>query len=1512
MSTASTKHPATSPTNSYHNNTPTRNTLAAPLVSACRHLLQPNGSINGDQVLEQVIVPNFPDLCSALPPSGNSHYFANKQAILGVDYIGKKKKPLTHGRVQQFILQELGPQLHQLGYGRGDRIALILKNGPELALAILGIAHWASCLPLNGASGAPLSELKKDLQQAKASLVIGMVGDEQTAAIQDMAAALKIPYCGLEPSSTEIGIFRLLSKSSLVGSIVLQHPPQQQEGSYDVMLCADNACQETSSNSSMEGSMLPNEHENEVLVLFTSGTTGSKKLVPHRLADMLLAAACIAVSWNLTPSDVNCNLMPLFHVGGIVRQVFAPIISGGSVICCPSFDPHVFWEMLLVREERSFSWYYAAPTMHQVILESMPPAIKAAQQELGEGAVVKPKLRMIANAAGGLLPSLAEALRRAFGGATNVLPSYGMTECMPISSPPYNYQLTKPGTSGVAVGPQITIFNSNFEILPPGKEGSICVRGRPCFHGYGGGGHSNIETFMEGGWFNTGDLGYMDEDGYLYVTGRSKEVINRGGEIISPLEVEEEVLSHASVMACVAFSAPHSILQEVVAIVIVPVPTVPKIDLPTLHEYLQSRLAAAKWPQVLVYMDALPKSHTNKLLRVKLGQRLNLPEMNDGMFPVERLFEATCPPQGTPVGVSIPCEPVVIDPDYVEGVFREDFRLPLDDSTFETATVEHLRQLLVTNHPSRYGALIVHAKNIDRQEIIDAAKVSLDAYLQPTHICLPSDTTAPLTRRRCEHRIPQSTDAAGFIQMMSSNGLNARNGGAMTLDPVIQELQEMIQELADLDCLPSPDTSFFQLGGTSLLASQLASRIRKKYKASFSGADIFRHNNCFSIATKIKSEREEFQHGGDGDGTSDKQHQANLQGISFDATRLEPRNKFFAGIFQLLPGFFVFPLWQLTRFFLFFISLLEILSRVPWEHNLFKFICTLVGYHFLWNLVTPIVFVMIKWIVVGKYRKGRYAFWSFYYLRWWFVDVCRKIFGRGIWGNSNFLLICFYRMLGADIAWDARISSEAEIAEFDLVTIEKDAAIEFSTVRGFGVDNGALLLGPVKVGNSSSVGIRSIVAPFTQVPDGRHVGPGTSSYEIGDGDHLAYNRYAVAEPSFLMHLFVGTPITFLVDTFSHLPAMYVLYMMIRMRSSQYADGDYSFETIGDLLAWLCDPARIPYYLGIRIVRATIAPFAYMIGALFVKWTIIGRFEVGPRNVSSQWDLMRHWLAATLFSRENIQQVTDLLGRHYELTSCFYRLLGAKVGQRVFWPGHQPVTSGQFDLLEVGDDVVFGSRSVITMATTMSCERVIFCAGANISDNTVVLPGSIIGKNAVLGSNTVCPAGRYLPPSSTWLGSRNGEPILLEQANSESSAIQYSKTTDMKLVEMVGDDSTLRPFGRAVYLGQAKYRVCPGWCMSLFSVSYECFMTCFHSLPLLGTCFLTAAVLYGWRPSQRDYSQYVSTWNVYMIMFGIFCGLHFLLVLIGFLLEISAKWLLVGRRIMGQYNWYVLVMCIVCQ
>ena len=288
--------------------------------------------------------------------------------------------------------------------------------------------------------------------------------------------------------------------------------------------------------------------------------------------------------------------------------------------------------------------------MHTMILEEKK------SRNLSDSAC---KLRMVANAAGGLLASLAQDMKDNFGCV--VLPSYGMTECMPISSPSCEYNLDHPSSSGQIAGPSVRILDDEGKTLPVGHVGNVCLKGAPLMLGYENDDAANASSFFPGGWFNTGDMGYLDEEGWIYLTGRSKEVINRGGEIISPFEVEEAVVKHERVKEVIAFSAPHDVLQEVVGVAIVSVPGVPRVDLAGLQRFVASTLHPAKWPQAVVFMDELPKGQANKVQRIRLSNRLDMKPIADRTSQTFRMFEAACPPRGSGLDTKIPMRQIDID-----------------------------------------------------------------------------------------------------------------------------------------------------------------------------------------------------------------------------------------------------------------------------------------------------------------------------------------------------------------------------------------------------------------------------------------------------------------------------------------------------------------------------------------------------------------------------------------------------------------------------------------------------------------------------------------------------------------------------------------------------------------------------------------------------------------------------------------------------------------------------------
>jgi hypothetical protein len=220
------------------------------------------------------------------------------------------------------------------------------------------------------------------------------------------------------------------------------------------------------------------------------------------------------------------------------------------------------------------------------------------------------------------------------------------------------------GTSGKAVGPSIMIIDDAGQALPLGQKGDILVRGPPCFGGYEGDQSFNDEAFLtvDGvpGWFNTGDVGCLDKNGYLFISGRSKEIINRGGETISPFEIEEAIVQQPDVKEVLAFSAPHETYQETVGIVLVSKSGSSRLDLPAVWTYIENKLHRSKWPQVIIFMDNLPKNAANKILRIKIAERTGMKDIAEDDPPQKRLYEGKCPPVGTPLTTPILITPIEV------------------------------------------------------------------------------------------------------------------------------------------------------------------------------------------------------------------------------------------------------------------------------------------------------------------------------------------------------------------------------------------------------------------------------------------------------------------------------------------------------------------------------------------------------------------------------------------------------------------------------------------------------------------------------------------------------------------------------------------------------------------------------------------------------------------------------------------------------------------------------------
>ena len=452
------------------------------------------------------------------------------------------------------------------GLGREDRVALVLPNGSEAATAFLGVACSAVCAPLN--PDYRREELDFYLADLGVAAVVVEAGSDSPA--RDVASARGIEVLELASShSAAAGAFSLSGRNGPAAT------PRPAQGG-DI-----------------------------ALLLHTSGTTSRPKLVPLLHRNLCASADNIGRTLRLAPDDCCLSVMPLFHIHGLVAALLSSLAAGGSVVCAGRFSEARFFECLAAFRP---TWYTAVPTMHQAILAS-------AQAR----AIAGHRLRFIRSSSAALPPPVMAELEALFG--VPVIEAYGMSEAAhQMASNPLPPAPRKPRSVGVAAGPEIAIADEAGALLPAGQTGEVVIRGANVTPGYENNPPANRAAFTDG-WFRTGDQGYLDDEGYLFLSGRLKEIINRGGEKVSPREIDEALLEHPAVAQAVAFAMPHPTLGEDVAAAVVlreKAWTEPQ----ALRAFLFERLTASKVPSQVVVVPAIPKGPTGKLQRIGLADRL--------------------------------------------------------------------------------------------------------------------------------------------------------------------------------------------------------------------------------------------------------------------------------------------------------------------------------------------------------------------------------------------------------------------------------------------------------------------------------------------------------------------------------------------------------------------------------------------------------------------------------------------------------------------------------------------------------------------------------------------------------------------------------------------------------------------------------------------------------------------------------------------------------------------------
>lgn len=477
------------------------------------------------------------------------------------------KPTLSYRQLRENVVA-LAEWLSGAGLGRGDRIALVMPNGPELIVAFCAAALCGTAAPLN--PKYKQEEFAFYYEDTQARALICLPGAAELARAAAPADMLLISAVSQADGTLAFQLER--------GARPAQAPTQPQP--------ADVA-----------------------MILHTSGTTSRPKRVPLRHANLAASARNIIATYGLSSADTALCVMPLFHIHGIVASLLSTLASGGSVVCPDGFSALEFWQWV---DTYRPSWYSAVPTMHQMVL---------ARAERNAEIVGRHSFRFIRSSSAALPPVVLERMEALYH--VPVLEAYGMTEAAhQMASNPLPPRPHKSGTVGYGVGVDVAIMDDAGALLPQGSQGEVVVRGPNVIDGYENNPDANASAFV-GGWFRTGDQGRIDADGYLALTGRLKELINRGGEKIAPLEIDDVLLRHPAVAEALAFAVPHpSLGEDIHAALVLKAPVTER----ELREHCAALLADFKVPRKFHILDQLPRGATGKPQRISMAKQLGLTE----------------------------------------------------------------------------------------------------------------------------------------------------------------------------------------------------------------------------------------------------------------------------------------------------------------------------------------------------------------------------------------------------------------------------------------------------------------------------------------------------------------------------------------------------------------------------------------------------------------------------------------------------------------------------------------------------------------------------------------------------------------------------------------------------------------------------------------------------------------------------------------------------------------------
>lgn len=486
---------------------------------------------------------------------------------------------LTDGRVAlsyrdlERAVEAFAARLLAAGIRPGDRVALVLLNSIEFVVAFLAITRiGAIAAPLNPDYRA--GEFEFFLEDLGAVVLLDLPGQGANRPAGQAADTLGKPVWRVQREGAAVELALPAS-----GPVADPTPPTPVEPETDV-----------------------------ALFLHTSGTTSRPKGVPLTHANLMASVRNIGQTYEFDGTDRSVLVMPLFHVHGLMAGLLAPLGFGAAVYIPESgrFSASHFWRDMAACQA---TWYTAVPTIHQILL---------ARYATDYPRDAPPRLRFIRSCSSPLAPTILQEMEAKFGAP--VLEAYAMTEASHqiASNPLPEKGPRKPGSVGQGQSVRIAILDPELNRLPPGREGEICIQGENVTRGYWNNPQATAEAFA-GGWFHTGDQGYLDAEGYLTLTGRLKEIINRGGEKISPSRVDEVLLSHPGVAEAVTFGVPDPKYGEEVNAAIVLKPAF-AVTAEELSAHCLSELSAFAVPKRYFFVEGLPKTGSGKIQRRKVAE----------------------------------------------------------------------------------------------------------------------------------------------------------------------------------------------------------------------------------------------------------------------------------------------------------------------------------------------------------------------------------------------------------------------------------------------------------------------------------------------------------------------------------------------------------------------------------------------------------------------------------------------------------------------------------------------------------------------------------------------------------------------------------------------------------------------------------------------------------------------------------------------------------------------------